>query len=67
MSFCGQRRRPSPAPGDYESELTQLCGSRRRAHELIHAEIARRPQLSRAGAALALVTRLRHQQGDRAE
>jgi hypothetical protein len=61
MSFCGQRRQPTAAPGDYENELTNLCGSRRRADEMIRAEMKRRPELSRVGAALALVTRLRHQ------
>jgi hypothetical protein len=61
MSFCSQRRPPSHAPGDYESELVSLCASRRRADELIREEMARRPELSRIGAALALVTRLRHQ------
>lgn len=61
MSFCGQRRRPAPAAGDYESELTNLCGNRRRADEMIRAEMRARPELSRVGAALALVTRLRHQ------
>jgi len=61
MSFCSQRRPPSHAPGDYVSELVSLCASRRRADELIRDEMARRPELSRIGAALALVTRLRHQ------
>jgi hypothetical protein len=61
MSFSRQRRRPVPVPGDYESELVNLCGSRRRADEMIRAEMKRRPGFSRIGAALALVTRLRHQ------
>ena len=43
------------APGDYEAELTALCGSRWRARRLIREELHRQPGLSRAGAALALV------------
>jgi hypothetical protein len=61
MSFCSQRRPPERKPGDYESELVSLCGSRWRANEMILAEMAQRPEMSRIGAALALVTRLRHQ------
>jgi hypothetical protein len=48
-------------PGDYEAELIALCGSRRRASRLIDEELQRRPALSRAGAALAVVTRVRHE------
>ena len=48
-------------PGDYEAELIALCGSRRRASRLIDEELQRRPELSRAGAALAVVTRVRHE------
>ena len=47
-------------PGDYEAELAALCGSRRRANRMINEERKRRPGLSRAGAAMAAVTRLRH-------
>jgi hypothetical protein len=61
MSFCSQRRRAEHSPGDYESELVSLCGGRRRADDLIGEEMAARPELSRVGAALALVTRMRHQ------
>jgi hypothetical protein len=49
-------------PGDYEAELVELCGSRRRASRLIREEMKRRPGLSRPGAALAVVTRVRHEQ-----
>jgi len=49
------------APGDYEAELTALCGNGWRARRLIRAEIERHPGLSRAGAALAVTTRLKHE------
>lgn len=49
------------APGDYEAELVALCGGRWRARRLIRDEMKRQPWLSRAGAALAVVTRLRHE------
>ncbi|HET8696866.1 MAG TPA: hypothetical protein VFO94_05245 [Gammaproteobacteria bacterium] len=56
------RRRSKEGPGDYEAELVRLCrGDRQRAEQLIRAELERSPELTRAGAALALVTRLRHQ------
>jgi hypothetical protein len=48
-------------PGDYEAELIKLCNSRRRARRLIREEMARKPGLSKAGAALAAVTRLKHE------
>lgn len=54
------RQRRGQGPGDYETELVKLVGSARRADEMIRAEMARRPGFSRVGAALALVTRLRH-------
>jgi hypothetical protein len=54
------RQRRGQWPGDYENELVKLVGSPRRADEMIRAELKRRPGFSRAGAALALVTRLRH-------
>ena len=48
--------------GDYEAELVRLCrGNRRKAERLIEEELARSPRLSRAGAALAVVTRIRHE------
>ncbi len=46
--------------GDYEAELVRLCGSKRKARRLIRDELMRAPGTSRAGAALAIVTRLRH-------
>ena len=63
MALFGRQRRGGHGPGDYESELATLVGSSRRADELIRAEMTRRPEFSRAGAALALVTRLRHRRG----
>jgi hypothetical protein len=62
MALFSRQRRGGHWPGDYESELLKLVGSARRADEMIRAEMARRPGFSRAGAALALVTRLRHRQ-----
>ena len=56
------RRRSYDGPGDYEAELVRLCrGDRHRADQLLRAELERSPDLTRAGAALAVVTRLRHQ------
>jgi hypothetical protein len=50
------------SPGDYEAELVRLCkGNRKEAERLIDEELARAPATSRQGAALALVTRLRHE------
>jgi hypothetical protein len=58
----GELRRQHIKPGDYETELIALCaGSWWRANRLIRAEMKRQPGLSRAGAALAVVTRLRHE------
>lgn len=58
----GRLRRGSVNPGDYETELVRLCGGdRRKAARLIRDECKRNPRLSRAGAALAAVTRLRHE------
>lgn len=49
-------------PGDYEAELVRLCkGNRREAERLIREQMERSPEMSRQGAALALVTRLRHE------
>jgi hypothetical protein len=48
-------------PGDYEAELVRLCsGDRATAEKLIADECAKMPGTSRQGAALAIVTRLRH-------
>ncbi len=53
--------RKAGGPGDYEAELVRLCkGNRREAERLILAQIERSPGMSRQGAALAAVTRLRH-------
>ncbi len=54
----GSPWRRAPSPGDYEAELIELCGERK-AEELIRAELQRSPTLSRVGAAMAVVTRLR--------
>ncbi len=49
-------------PWDQEAELLRLCGGDRAVVErLIGHEIERNPSLSRAGAALAAATRLRHE------
>ncbi len=61
MLLRGQLGRAPVAPGDYEKKLVRVCGSRYRANKLIREERRRQPMLSRAGAALALVTRLRHE------
>lgn len=53
-------------PGDYEAELVRLCkGNQREADRLIAEEQKRSPALSRQGAALALVTRIRHEREPR--
>jgi glucose-6-phosphate dehydrogenase assembly protein OpcA len=50
------------SPGDYEAELVRLCkGNKREAERLILQEQTRQPSMSRQGAALALVTRIRHE------
>jgi hypothetical protein len=55
-------RKAPRSPGDYEAELVRLCqGNRRRADALIADEMAQTPGASRQGAALALVTRIRHE------
>lgn len=54
--------RKAGGPGDYEAELVRLCkGNRREAERLIVAQMERSPGMSRQGAALALVTRMRHE------
>jgi hypothetical protein len=60
MAWRGDLRRRRVRPGDYETELIALCGGRR-ANRFIREEMKRQPWLSRAGAALAVVTRLRHE------
>lgn len=50
------------SPGDYEAELVRLCqGNRKKAEQLILDELEKSPTMSRPGAALAVVTRLRHE------
>ncbi|HEX6998043.1 MAG TPA: hypothetical protein VF322_07850 [Gammaproteobacteria bacterium] len=54
--------RKARRPGDYEAELVRLCkGDWREAERLIREELERSPSMSRQGAALAVVTRIRHQ------
>jgi uncharacterized protein HemY len=54
-------RRRSFRPWDQEAELLRLChGDRKLAERLIAHELERTDSLSRAGAALAAATRLRH-------
>ncbi len=49
-------------PGDYEAELIRLCrGNRAKAEKHIQEIMARSPELSRVGAAMAAVTRIRHE------
>jgi hypothetical protein len=58
--------RKTRSPGDYEAELVRLCkGNRREAERLIAEEQKKSPDLSRQGAALALVTRIRHEREPR--
>lgn len=57
-----RRRSGTGGAGDYVAELVRLCrGDRRKADRLIEEEMARSPGLTPAGAALALVTRIRHE------
>jgi len=57
-----KQQRKSRSPGDYESELVRLCkGNRNRSDQLIAEQMAASPEMSRQGAALAIVTRMRHQ------
>jgi hypothetical protein len=54
--------RKSRSPGDYETELVRLCkGNRRLAEQLLAEQCEKSPGMSRQGAALAVVTRLRHE------
>lgn len=56
-----RKQRKVRSPGDYEAELVRLCkGNRKEAERLILEELERSPASSRQGAALALVTRMRH-------
>jgi hypothetical protein len=58
-----KKPRKTRSPGDYEAELVRLCkGNRSKAEQLIIEELERSPSMSRQGAALAVVTRLRHEQ-----
>lgn len=58
----GRLRKESVNPGDYEAELVRLChGNKRMAERLIQHELKTSSKLGRAGAALAAVTRLRHE------
>ena len=63
MSRRGRKKvRKSRSPGDYEAELVRLCkGKRKLSEQLIAEQIDKSPGMSRQGAALAIVTRLRHQ------
>jgi hypothetical protein len=55
------RRKNEFRPWDQEAQLLRLChGNRELMERLIAHELERSPQLSRAGAALAAATRLRH-------
>jgi hypothetical protein len=48
-------------PLDHEAELIRLChGDKQMAERLIRHELERSPEFSRAGAALAAATRLKH-------
>jgi len=57
-----KKSRKARSPGDYEAELVRLCkGNRNAVEQLIAAELEKSPTLSRQGAALSLVTRMRHE------
>jgi len=57
-----RKPRKTRSPGDYEAELVRLCrGNRKKAEQLIVEELEKSPSMSRQGAALAVVTRLRHE------
>jgi hypothetical protein len=63
-SFWKSRRAGNYRPWDQEAELLRLChGDRDLAERLITHELERSPDLTRAGAALAAATRLKHDQG----
>lgn len=53
--------RKTRSPGDYEAELVRLCkGNRKKAEALILEALEQSPTMSRQGAAMTIVTRLRH-------
>lgn len=57
-----RRVRKPRSPGDYEAELVRLCnGNRQEAERLIAEQQERSPSMSRQGAAMAVVTRIRHE------
>jgi hypothetical protein len=61
-----RRGSPTSGAGDYVAELVRLCrGDRRKADRLIQEEMVRSPGVTPAGAALALVTRIRHERDPR--
>lgn len=63
-AFWKSRRPRNYRPWDQEAELLKLChGDRELADRLIAHELDRAPGLSRAGAALAAATRLKHDRG----
>src|SRR3970040_2032825 len=58
----GELRRSAGSPGDYEAELVRLYqGNKHMAKRLIREEMKRLTGVFRAGAALAVVTRMRHE------
>jgi hypothetical protein len=57
-----REKRKTRNPGDYEAELVRLCkGNRKRAEALILEALEQAPTMSRQGAAMMVVTRLRHE------
>ena len=57
-----KKLRKARRPGDYEVELVRLCkGNRHEAERLLAEQLERAPEMSRQGAALAVVTRIRHE------
>lgn len=57
-----KKKREARSAGDYEAALVRLCkGNRKKAERLILEELDKSPGASRQGAALAIVTRLRHE------
>lgn len=57
-----RKTRKTRSPGDYEAELVRLCnGNRKKAEALISEALEESPTMSRQGAALKVVTRLRHE------
>ena len=64
VSRRGKKKARKPrSPGDYEAELIRLCrGNRKLSEQLIAEQREKSPGMSRQGAALAIVTRMRHQE-----